>query len=133
MLRLVGLLVAALAYAILITPGVAAGEDEKPKVTVNEAEIYLGDSHDFQKPGVVDVDAVYDKIPEYREILDRNIDESNPRYLFLMRAASDRFRSAVEAVADDDGYDLIGGLGSIKIEGKKVPVITSRVIAKLPK
>lgn len=131
-MRYAGLLLIMLAYALLITPGFAAGKD-KPKVKINEADIYLGDSSDFNKPGVVDVRAVYKKIPEYREILSRNMDESNPRYLFLMRAASDRFRSALDDVADEEGYDLIGGLRSIKIPGQKVPNITAQVIASLPK
>ena len=138
-MKLVGLFLAVLAYALLVTPGMATGDDAatkqkpKPKITINEADIYLGDPHDFKKPAVVDVDAVYAKIPEYRKILDREMDQSNPRYLFLLRAASDRFRTALDAAADAGGYDLIGGLGSIKIEGKTIPNITSKVIAKLPK
>ena len=69
MMRLAGVFLAVLAYGILVTPGIATGED-KPKVTVNEAEIYLGNSRDFVKPGEVDVDAVYRRTPEYREILE---------------------------------------------------------------
>jgi hypothetical protein len=104
---------------------------EKPKVTIDEAAIYYGDSSDFKKPAVVDVDKVYLKIPEYKEIRDRNMDSSNPRYLMLMRAASEKFLAAVKSAADAKGYDLVGGLGSIEIEGKTVPEITSLVISKL--
>ena len=126
-------------FAFLLAPELAAkekgkGKDkEKPKVEIDEADIYLGDSSSFKKPAVVDVDAVYAKIPEYKEILDRNMDSSSPRYLFLMRAASDKFRAALEAVSDSYGFDLIGGLGSIRIKGKTVPDVTAKVIAKLPK
>ena len=127
-------------FAFLLSPELLAAKDKgkdkekkKPKVEIDESEIYLGDPASFKKPAVVDVDAVYAKIPEYKEILDRNMDTSNPRYLFLMRAASDKFRTALEAVSDSHGFDLIGGLGSIRIEGKTVPEITSKVIAKLPK
>ena len=124
----------ALAFLIVsscIIPAAAA--KDKKKVEIDEGSIYLGDPSNFKKPAVVDVDKVYAKIPEYKEILDRNMDTSNPRYLFLMRAASDKFRTALEAVSDSHGFDLIGGLGSIRIEGKTVPEITSKVIAKLPK
>jgi hypothetical protein len=133
-MRLSVLLALVFGFAFLLSPELAAKEKEKkkPKVTIDEAEIYLGDPSEFEKPAVVDVDKVYKQIPEYQEIIERDMDSSNPRYLFLMRAASDKFRAALEAVSEELGYDLIGGLGSIKIEGKKIPVITKQVIAKLP-
>lgn len=120
----------AFALSVMLAPALVA--DEKPEVTIDEGAIYYGNSSDFSKPAVVDVDKVYLKIPEYKEIRDRDMDSSDPRYLMLMKAASDKFLSAVESVAEDTGYDLIGGLGSIKIEGKKVPEITSLVIKALP-
>jgi hypothetical protein len=121
-------------FVFLLSPELVAKEKdkEKPKVEIDEGDIYLGDPQKFKKPAVVDVDAVYAKIPEYKEILDRGLDASSPRYLILMRAASDKFRAALEAVSDSYGFDLIGGLGSIRIEGKTVPDITSKVINKLP-
>ncbi|MHC4470294.1 MAG: OmpH family outer membrane protein [Planctomycetota bacterium] len=140
-MRVSAVLAVVFGLAFLLSPALAAkekgkGKDKekkKPKVEINEAEIYLGDPKSFKKPAVVDVDKVYAEIPEYKEIRDRKMDSSNPRYLFLMRAASDKFRAALEAVSKKHGYDLIGGLGSIKIEGKKVPDVTQKVIAKLPK
>lgn len=108
-------------------------EKAKPKVTIDEAEIYFGDPSDFKKPAVVDVDEVYMSIPEYKEIIDRDMDDSKPRYLMLMRAASKKFRTALKKAAKAKGYDLIGGLGAIEIEGKTVPEITDLVISKLPK
>jgi hypothetical protein len=111
-------------------PAVALGE-ERAKVQVDASEIYYGNSGAFESPAMVDVDQVYRHIPEYKEIIDRNLKESDPRYHYLMRAASDRFLSAVSAAASDGGYDLVGGLGSIRIEGKSVPVITALVIKKL--
>ena len=108
-------------------------EKAKPKVTIDEAEIYYGDPSEFKKPAVVDVDRIYMSIPEYKEIIDRDMDDSKPRYLMLMRTASKKFRTALKKAAKAKGYDLIGGLGAIKIEGKTVPEITDLVISKLPK
>ena len=117
---------------LLLAPNLFAG-DKKKKVEIDEANIYYGDVNDFESPAMVDADAVFDEIPEYREIIERDMDESNPRYLVLMRAASKRFRKAISSAAAAKGYDLIGGLGSIKIKGRNVPDITALVIKKLPK
>jgi len=136
-MRLVCWLVILAVFGVFSAPGLLAGEKKKekakPKVTIDEAEIYYGDPSDFKKPAVVDVDRVYMSIPEYKEIIDRDMDDSKPRYLMLMRAASKKFRTALKKAAKAKGYDLIGGLGSIKIEGKTVPEITDLVISKLPK
>ena len=118
--------------AVVCVPGQVVG-DSAPKVTINEADIYLGDVSDFSHPATVDVDAVYANIPEYREIVDRNMDEKNPRYLFLLRKASFRFRKAVQKTAEQKGFDLIGGEGSIEVEGSEVPDITALVIRNLPR
>ena len=133
-MKLVVLITVLLAVgALAVTPPLEAKTEQPPKFEVDEGGIYYGDPGNFKKPAVVDVDKVYSKIPEYREIVERNMDESSPRYLFLLRAASEKFRTAIEKVARDKGYDLIGCIGSIKCRGKTVPNITSRVVAKLPK
>lgn len=129
MRMLLGLLAGVLAMYLLSAESAAR---EKPKVRVDESSIYYGSSSSFEKPAVVDVDAVYLKIPEYQEIREKKIDESSPKYLMLMRAATDKFLGAVRNAAQDKGYDLVGGLGSIEVEGKTVPEITSLVISKLP-
>jgi hypothetical protein len=116
--------------ALLLQPLVASG-GERARAHIDDSEIYYGDSGNFESPAMVDVDQVYRSIPEYKEIIDRDLKESDPRYHYLMRAATDRFLSALSAAAADGGYDLIGGLGSIRIEGKKVPVITALVVKKL--
>lgn len=128
-MKLFQVAIALLIVSLCFVP-VAAAKGKK-KVEIDAGDIYLGDPSNFKKPAVVDVDKVYARIPEYKEIIERNMDSSNPRYLFLLRAASERFRNALEKVSRADGYDLIGGIGSIKIEGTSVPEITSKVIAKL--
>lgn len=135
-IRVAGWLVVLVMVGVLFTPSLMADDkkkgSEKPKITIDKAGIYYGDPTDFEKPAVVDVDEIYMSIPEYQEIVDEDLDRSKPKYLMLMRAASKKFRTALKKAAKAKGYDLIGGLGSIKIKGKKVPEITDLVISKLP-
>ncbi len=119
------------AVCCLVLPAASAAGGAAPRTEIDEAEIYYGDPGSFRSPAVLDADEVYSHIPEYREIRDRGLDPSDARYLYLMRAASERFRAAVSGVADSEGYDLVGGLGSIRIEGRTVPDITSLVVRKL--
>ncbi len=118
---------------VLVLSGDLASAKNRAKVRINEADIYLGNTDDFKKPAVVDVDAVYARIPEYRQIVEKNMNSSSARYLYLLRAASERFRKALAKCSRGRGYDLIGGLGSIEIEGKTVPNITSLVMRALPR
>ncbi len=123
---------AAMLLMPLLTSGLVSAAGAS-RIRINEGDIYLGDPDEFKKPAVVDVDAVYARIPEYRQILEKNLDSTSPRYLFLLRAASDRLRKALDKCSRGRGYDLIGGLGSIRIEGKAVPNITSLVLRALPR
>ncbi len=118
---------------VLVLSGGLVSAKGRAKVRINEADIYLGNPDDFKKPAVVDVDAVYARIPEYRQIVEKNLDSSSARYLYLLRAASERFRKALDKCARSRGYDLIGGLGSIEIDKKTVPNITSLVMRALPR
>jgi len=106
---------------------------ESMRPEFDEKRIYLGDPATFKKPGVANLDRVYAAIPEYREVRRKKLTVKHPRYLFLMRAASNRFLASLEAVLKKDGYDLIGGLGAIVIPEKVVPDITERVLSRLPR
>ena len=100
-------------------------------VKINEKKIYYGDPEDFKKPGVIHIKKVFDAIPEAREAKKKGKDD--PEYYILLEKANEKFLAALERVADDKGYDLIGEVGAIKIKGKKVPNITSIVIEALPR
>jgi hypothetical protein len=122
----------AILVAVLALSAATSLQAGDKKVTIDEAAIYYGNSSNFEKPGTVDVNKVYNKIPEYQEIIRLKLKDSDAKYTMLMRTATDKFLNAIQAVADDKGYDLIGASGSIQIEGVKVPDITSYVIAELP-
>lgn len=96
---------------VLLWPQAARG-DGKAKTEIDESEIYYGNASSFSAPAMVDLDAVYAQIPEYREILDRNLDENSPRYHYLMRAASDKFVAAVASAAEDG--DTTSSVASVR-------------------
>lgn len=108
----------------------AGDEPEKPKKSVEAADVYLGDARKWDKPAEVDADKVYAKIDEYKEIVEKGLKADDPKYEILMSKASKRFTCAVKKAAKDGGYDLVARIGSVK-GVDAVPDITSDVIAKL--
>ena len=108
------------------------GEGGLAGAAFDEARIYLGETAAFRKPAEVDLEEVYDRIPEYRTIVREKPDPDGARYYFLLMAAGKRFRTALQAVSDRNGYDLVGGLGAIRLPDREVPRITDLVIESLP-
>jgi hypothetical protein len=135
-------LAAAMVFCLGVVSGAARGialaddaagekkEAEKPKKSVDAADVYFGDAREWSKPAEVDPDKVYAKIDEYKQIRDKGLKAGDPKYELLMCKASKRFTCAVKKTAKDGSYDLVAKLGSVK-GVDSVPDITSDVIAKL--
>lgn len=127
-------LAAALPVGGLLPARVAAAADAAYRV-VDPSAVYLGNPRLFKKPAVLDCDRVYRAIPEYQEILDKNLTDKDVRYHFLMRKASDKFSAAVRGVASDGGYDLVAGLRAVVPANRDTPEptdVTDATIKKLP-
>lgn len=105
-------------------------DEEKPKKSVDPADVYVGDARKWDKPAEVDADAVYAKIDEYKEIVEKGLKADDPKYEILLAKASKRFSCAVKKAAKDGGYDLVAKIGSVK-GVESVPNITDDAIAKL--
>jgi hypothetical protein len=103
---------------------------EKPKKHVEADAVYFGDAAEWKKPAVVDADAVFREIDEYKQILEEKLESSDPKYGVLMSKASRRFSAAVRAAAKEGEYDLVARVGSVH-GVDSVPVITQDVIRKL--
>ena len=124
---------AALFVPFTATPastGDALAAEEKPKKSVDCADVYFGDAKTWDKPAEVDANQVYAKIDEYKEIVDGDLKPGDAKYELLLSKASKKFSCAVKKAAKDGGYDLVACLGSVK-GVDSVPNITSDVIAKL--
>ncbi|MHC5038545.1 MAG: hypothetical protein ACYTHM_14635 [Planctomycetota bacterium] len=119
-----------LAGFLLALPLTSFAEESKD-TEIDEKKIYFGDPEAFKKPGVIQILKVFEAIPEYQDAKKKGKDD--PEYYILMEKANQHFSKALEKVAADEKYDLIGEVGSIKIKGKKVPEITDLVIKALPK
>ncbi|MHC4605718.1 MAG: hypothetical protein ACYTAF_02125 [Planctomycetota bacterium] len=94
--------------------------------------VYYGSLDDAKKPAEIVAQKVFDKIPEYREIKNKGLDEDDPEYWSLLSKANDKFYEAVRTVAQDKGYDVVVEKGSADLK-KKAPDITQKVIGALPK
>jgi len=115
-----GMILTALVVWILPLPGAEAKIDQN--------KIYYGDAQNFTSPAVVDAMEVYKEIPAHQEIMRRNLTREDPDYWPLMRKASQLFVRALRKACQSKGYDLVGEVDSITIEGEKVPEITAEVI-----
>lgn len=122
----------ALAFLFLLVPVQALAEGDKdPVPVVDESKVYYGKALGCKAPAVVDADRVYRAIPEYKKILEKKLTEKDPEYSILMLKASRKFRTAVEAVATDGGYDLVAQVGAVTWEGHEIPDVTDKAIAKV--
>lgn len=123
------ILMLAVLVGLFALPTDAFAADQKTKI--DESKIYYGDPGCFTKPAVLKIAEVFNAIPEYQEAKKKGKDD--PQYYILLEKANQKFTQAMEKVAEEKGYDLIGEVGSIQIEGKNVPDITKEVIKALPK
>lgn len=134
-------LVLCLGLGFVLPARAARAEDAKEKEkgpayrVVDVSAVYVGNPRLFKKPCAVDADRVYKAIPEYQEILEKNLTDRDVRYHFLMKKASDKFARAVRALAKDSEYDLVAGTGAVvaaTADAPAIPVGTDGVIARLP-
>jgi hypothetical protein len=123
--------------ALLVT--LAAGrqaEAADSAYRVDDASlVYLGNPRQFKKPCVVNADVVYRAIPEYQEILRRNLTDRDVPYHFLMKKASEKFAKAISDVSRDLGYDLVAGVGAVSATASGTPPPpdeTQNTISRLP-
>jgi Skp family chaperone for outer membrane proteins len=86
----------------------------KPRVSVDASDTVYGNSKVFSTPAEVDVDKVYAKISEYREISEKSIATSDPQHAILLAKASRKFNCAIRKAAKVGGYDLIAKKGTVK-------------------
>jgi hypothetical protein len=120
-----------LASALLVT------QDAKGRVTVNNAcRVYhpsvLKTGHTYKKIGVVTSRKVFEATPEYREMARRKLTPNTAEWCFLAKAASDKFKTAVDKTVKNGGYDMIAENGAITVEGQTTYDVTSEVLAHLP-
>jgi len=120
----------------LAAPSAQAADEKAPAYRVNDVtQVFVGNPRLFKKPCVVSTDRVYRAIPEYKEILEKNLTDKDVRYHFLMRKASDKFSRAVQALARDLSYDLVAGTGAVTATSAESPAIpdgTDGAISRLP-
>jgi len=116
-----------LTAAILITP-LASASQSIPEAQIDDQQIFWGSPVDFDTPGEVDLDAVLEATPEYKEIRRENVQRDTARYWILLGNATNRAIRAVATVAEESGYDLVAKKGYLT---SLDPPIASDDITKL--
>lgn len=91
---------------------------------------YYGSPEGAKKPAAITASAVFQKIPEYREIQEKKYDSGDPEYWSLLARANEKFYAAVRKVAERDTYDVVVEVGSAGFPD--APDVTARVISALP-
>ncbi|MEM8885324.1 MAG: hypothetical protein AAGD14_14745 [Planctomycetota bacterium] len=108
-----------------------AAEPKHDFEVVDRAQLYYGKKKHPKTPAVCVADSVWAEIPEYKKILEEELDADDPRYHLLLKRATKRFQRALKKLAGRDGYDVIGEVGAIKAVGKKkkkIPTVTQGLI-----
>ena len=98
------------------------------------SKVYYGNHRLFQRPATVSCDRVYDRIPEYQEIVRKGYTDKNPQYHILMKKASKRFSEAVKKMAQKHRHDLVacaGALTKARDSAKDIPDRTEDCITAL--
>ncbi len=120
-----------LALAVLASSAWAAIGEYR---CTDPARVYHGNPRLIRKPAVISADRVYERIPEYKQIVDEGLSDKDVRYHFLMKKASERFAKAVKSMAGALGYDFVAEIGTIKREKQDAdapPDRTDDVIERL--
>jgi hypothetical protein len=121
----------------LLASAFAVVQDGKGRVTVhNTCRVYhpcaIKSRQTYKKIGVVTSRKVFEATAEYRQIARRKLTPNTAEWCFLAKAASDKFRSAVDKTVKAGGYDLIAESGAITVEGQTAYDVTSEVLSFLP-
>ena len=119
-----------LLLTVCALPGMVQAEDEEHDYEVTDRDgVYYGSGKHPDAPAVVKADDVWAEIPEYKKIVEDDLDEDDPGYHILMKKATERFNTALETEAKREEYDLIAEVGAVKANNdKKIPNATKDLI-----
>jgi hypothetical protein len=124
------LLVAALGCVLAGHGAALAGDDDDPAFEVVDPDgIYYGSGSRPKTPGEMTADDVWAEIPEYKKIVEDDLDEDDPEYHLLLAKATERFNQALKTLAKRDSYDMLGEVGAIVAKGEAtIPDVTKDMI-----
>jgi hypothetical protein len=113
---------------LAVSRAFADGEDAAYEV-VDPEGIYLGTGTHPKTPGVMTADDVWKEIPEYKQIIEDELTEDDPKYHLLMLKATERFNQALKTLAKRESYDMLGEVGAIVAKsGGEIPDVTAEMI-----
>ena len=103
------------------------------QVTVKKgAVVYHGSASNTSAPAVVDDAKVKEATAEWKKIQAEGIDRDSAHGKQLLVQMNNRIRSAIKAVADTEGRDMVARKDDITDKrGRDVRDLTDKVVAKL--
>ena len=96
---------------------------------VDSQKIFWGNSQQFSKPAEINLVALIEKTPEYKNIVKEKLDSSGAKYWILMTQAQERVTKSIVRVARKKKFDLVceaGYLGALGIEAKDVTALVEK-------
>jgi hypothetical protein len=91
-------------------------------------KVYYGTLEGAKKPAELVALKVFDEIPEYRWIKEKNLMMDDPEYFILLQKANARFFAAVKRAAQAAAFDAVAEKGSLP---GPVPDLTRQTIDAL--
>jgi hypothetical protein len=103
------------------------------QVTVKKgAVVYTGSASNTSAPATVDETKVKEATPEWKKIQAEGIDRESAHGKQLLVQMSNRIRTAVKAVAEAEGRDMVSRKDDITDKrGRDVLDLTDKVVAKI--
>ena len=84
------------------------------------AKVYYGKLDGAKKPSEVTAKKVFEIIPEYKEIVERELSKDDPEYIALLNKANIKFFDAVRKAAQKSGRDVVVEKGYAQLEGEVI-------------
>jgi hypothetical protein len=99
---------------------------------VDSEKIFWGNSQQFSKAAEINLVALIEKTPEYKNIVKEKMDSSGAKYWILMTQAQERVTKSIVRVARKKQFDLVceaGYLGALSIEAKDITALVEKDLA----
>ena len=98
----------------VVLAGLACGVACAAAAVLSKEHVYYGDAQQYSKPAEICARTVFMAIPEYKEIVEKDIREDSALYLMKLSEANKTFTKVLGDYAKNNGYDLVCEVGHVE-------------------